>query len=258
LTRRWLKDALGYNKVLCEEVDIIKGYLGKLSAANYYVDIGASNGISASNTRPLEKQKWSGIAIESDAKQFAILSNFSLNKDIKKIHLKVTSRNILEILDACDCPKDFGFLNLDIDSFDFYVLKSILSSYRPLLICAEINERIPPPIKFAVKEGIDPSLLGGAFYGMSIEKCAELCEQYKYDIAFLHYNNIFLIPSEHNKWGALTTRDAYARGYVKKEDRKKIFYWNRPYDYLIDLEINDLRGELARLFADRNDKYDLS
>lgn len=258
LLRRWFKYLAGSNKILCEEIELINGYLGGLAADKYYVDIGASNGISASNTRHLAKREWRGIVIESDAKQFALLSNFLISENIKKIHLKVNSKNILGVLEACDCPKEFAFLNLDIDSFDFHVLSSLLTEYRPMLICAEINERIPPPLKFTVRDGIDPSLLGGPFYGMSIAKCAELCEQHNYEIVYLHYNNLFLIPREHNKWKSLTAGDAYACGYVRKAGRRGIFYWNRPYDYLVDLEINKLKEELAQIFADKKDKYDLS
>ena len=210
--------------MLSEEIKLINFYLEILGVDKYYVDIGASNGIGASNTFHLARKKWGGIVIESDAKQFAILSNNLITQNTKKIQLKISSKNIVGVLEACECPKAFSFQNIDIDSCDFHVLRSLRKVYRPLLICAEINERIPPPCKFTVRDGIDSSLLGGAFYGMSIAKCAELCEQHNYDIVSLHFNNFFLVPRENNKWKSLSVSDAYALGYVRREVRQIFFF----------------------------------
>jgi hypothetical protein len=63
----------------------------------------------------------------------------------------VTPNNVVSLLLANDTPKEFAFLNLDLDGYDYFVLEQILTHYRPKLICKEINEKIPPPIKFSVK-----------------------------------------------------------------------------------------------------------
>ena len=54
-----------------------------------------------------------------------------------------------------------------------------LSDYRPRLICSEINEKIPPPIKFTVKYSPNHYWQGDHFYGQSISQLYKLCKKYK-------------------------------------------------------------------------------
>jgi hypothetical protein len=135
-----------------EEI-IIADLLDKIQPKNrFYVDIGAGDGESMSNTFPLINNGWAGLAIEGGNISFAHLANrYAVFTKISLSQQLVTPHNILSLLAGHDTPKRFGFLSLDIDGYDHFVLDKILSAYRPDLICTEINERIPPPIKFAVK-----------------------------------------------------------------------------------------------------------
>jgi len=66
-----------------------------------------------------------------------------------------------------------------------------LSSFRPRLIVTEINEKIPPPIRFVVK--YDPAFkLRHHFYGYSIAALGDLCARHDYGILRLEYNNAFI------------------------------------------------------------------
>jgi len=101
------------------------------------------------------------------------------------------------------------FLNIDIDGYDYYVLDAILSTYRPHLITAEINENIPPPIKFSILYTKNGSWNGWSgkssdhFFGMSISKLYDLCIKHSYDLINLNYNNAFLMPHETNIGGKI-------------------------------------------------------
>ena len=101
-------------------------------------------------------------------------------------------QNVVSILEAARCPRQFAFLSLDIDSYDHYLLDRILGAFRPGLICVEINETVPPPLKFTVSFHEDQQWAGDHFQGQSISKCHELCVRYGYAIVELHYNNLFL------------------------------------------------------------------
>jgi hypothetical protein len=69
-------------------------------------------------------------------------------------------------------------MNFDIDSYDYYLLSEILTLYRPQLICTEINEKIPTPIKFKVmyshKPKYDHTRVGNYFFGMSISALGDI------------------------------------------------------------------------------------
>jgi len=86
-------------------------------------------------------------------------------------------------LDTCFVIQE---ADIDIDGYDYFVLDELLSAFRPAIICAEINEVIPPPIKFTVKW--HPSYVWGEnhFFGQSICQLNLLCEKYDYALVELH------------------------------------------------------------------------
>lgn len=91
------------------------------------------------------KQGWEGVAVECDAEKFAQLSKLYIKfPNVRLVRNKIVPDNVNDILKGCSIPKNFAFLNFDIDGYDFYVLDSLLSEYRPSLMCVEINEKIPP------------------------------------------------------------------------------------------------------------------
>jgi len=147
----------------------------------------------------------------------------------------VTPKNVLSILSDNDVSKDFDFLSFDIDGYDYHVLNEMLSAYRPKLICAEINEKIPPPIKFSVN--FDDSYFwdGTHFFGMSISKVAELCSNHNYSLVELHYNNAFLIPNEICPFKGLSAEAAYSNGYKNRQDRRQKFSWNTDMEPVLSM-----------------------
>ena len=219
-----------------EEEVIIKKYLKHLKDGNnFFVDIGAGDGIRKSNTYSLTVEGWQGLSIEYNADEFSKLAySYKKYPDIKLSKSKVTPENIVNILKANDVPKEFNFLSLDIDGYDFYVLYEILKKYRPKLICSEINEKIPPPIKFTVKWDPNYSWNEDHFMGYSISQLEELCKNYNYGIVELHYNNVFLMPIELCK-KTLSPEEAFSNGYLNKKDRKKLFYYNADMEELLEI-----------------------
>jgi glycosyltransferase involved in cell wall biosynthesis len=235
------------------EEEVIEKYLSRMPVRyKYCVDIAASDGITMSNTLFLFKGGWRGLAVECDSENFAKLS--FLYKDFENVDLiktKVTPQNAVSLLKSASCPTNFAFLNFDIDSYDFFILEKILENFRPLLICAEINESIPPPIKFTVKYDPDHSWNTDHFFGQSISKCSELCDKYKYDIVELHYNNIFLIPRESSVFESLSPERAYNEGYRNKKDRKEKFPWNEPMEGLLTMAKEEGVEFIKRKFDER-------
>ena len=239
------------------EEKVIKKYLNTIPLDNRYcVDIGASDGESMSNTLFLYESNWDGIAIEYDSNKFAQLSNlYKKFKNVNLIKIKVTPDNIVNILKSCFAPKNFSFLNVDIDSYDYYVINTLLSEYRPMLILSEINEKIPPPIKFTVKYDFNHIWRADHFYGQSISQLQKVCKKYNYDIVELCYNNAFLIPKEINNNTPLTPEEAYEAGYKNKRDRRIKFPWNSDMEELLYLSPLDGVEFLNNKFGEYKNKY---
>ncbi len=243
----------------CGEQKIIEEVLAKLNesaTSNFVVDIGASDGVDGSNTYPLFKNGAHGLAVEPDNTKFAKLSEAYKDFNVNLFRGYATPDNIINILQSAETPKEPIFMNFDIDSYDYFVLRNLLEEYRPSVICAEINEKIPTPIKFAVRYRPDHIYTGDHFYGMSLAMLGDLCEQHAYDIINLNYNNAFLVPHEKNSFTvAYTTEDAYRIGYKEKHDRKEKFPWNSNMDELLLMHPDLGMDFIRKFFAKYEGKY---
>ena len=237
------------------EVSYIKYLLEKIldeSNKYYFVDIGASDGILNSNTYDLAINKWFGISIEGNATKYKVLNKTLTGTNVKPINQFIYSPNITEILKNSGCQRVFDFLSLDIDSFEYSVLNKILIDFQPRLICVEINERFPPPLVFYVEESADSSCLKDAFYGMSLQAAYEVFKRHDYKIIGLHYNNVYAVPSSTNI-EEMDTVKCYKDGYLNAQFRERYFYWNKPYNFLLELSpyqiLNFFDQEFAALKA---------
>lgn len=243
-----------------DEQSIIDSYLRKLHIEKgFAVDIAASDGVSMSNTYSLFKKGWEGLAAEFDSDKFSRLSNtYSNFKSVNLSKCMVTPENVVSLLHTHGTPKHFEFLNLDIDSYDYFVLNEILRIYRPRLICLEINEKIPPPIKFTVKWDSNYFWANDHFYGQSISQVNTLLSQYKYSLVELHYNSAFLIPTEISPSPSLTPELAYQQGYVDKSDRKEKFPWNSDMEVVLHMNPSQALDFINNFFSKYKGKFEAS
>lgn len=259
---RRIPSTMGIGRVYSnlDEQEIITKYLEEIQPEyRYCVDIAASDGISMSNTYFLYKAGWSGLAAEYDSKKFSSLaSRYADFPSVDLARCMVTPDNVLSLLTAHGAPEQFSFLNLDIDGYDYFVLEQILEKYRPRLICAEINEKIPPPIKFTVK--YDPSFCWTLdhFYGQSISQLHLLAAKHNYALVELQYNNAFLIPHECTSKPSLSPDEAYRVGYLEKPDRRKKFPWNENMEDLLHMSPEDALSHLNKYFENYKGKFNAS
>jgi tetratricopeptide (TPR) repeat protein len=241
-----------------DEESIIEKYINLMKLeSKYCVDIAASDGITMSNTYFLFQRGWSGLAVEYDNRKFSALAahyvdfpNVNLSKSM------VTPDNVISLLKAYQVPENFGLLNLDIDGYDYFVLNELLKSFRPSLICTEINEKIPPPLKFTVKWHPKYVWENNHFYGQSICQLNILCERYDYALVELHYNNAFLIPKELSPIASLTPAEAYQKGYLECPDRKEKFPWNADIEEIHQLSDEQALNYVNNFFAKYTGKFD--
>lgn len=224
----------------------------------FAVDVAACDGVTKSNTFGLYAAGWSGLAVEGDPARFASLARaYRRFPDVSLARLWVTPDNVVPLLRGHRAPADFGFLNLDIDGYDHFVLAALLEEFRPALICAEINEKIPPPLKFTVLYDPDYVWAEDHFYGQSLSQLDELARSFGYALAELHYNNAFLVPSERSPLPALTPEEAYAAGYRDRPDRHELFPWNADMEELHALDTREQLAFLERRFARYGGRYEL-
>jgi len=219
------------------EQSILAKYIEKLlpkDRPRTVVDIGAGNGVRWSNSYALLLAGWKALGVEADPQKFALLSKvYGKFSNAYASNSLASPDNICALLRDFDIEEDFGVLCVDIDGNDYWVLDAILTKFRPGLVLTEINENIPPPLRFVIK--FDPDFkLRYHFYGYSIAALEDLCRQHDYGILELEYNNAFLAPRE---LGAQfrDAESAYREGYRDRPERKERFASNLDMESLHSL-----------------------
>jgi hypothetical protein len=248
------------------EDKILASYFDKInkntkSDNNFIVDIAASDGITMSNTFVFFRDGYEGVAVEYDSEKFAFLSNlYKIYPNVQLLRTKALPDTVLSLLKVAEAPKDFLFLNLDIDSYDYFILDSILSEYRPRVICTEINERIPYPTRFTVTYHPDTFWKGDNFFGYSVAMLEDICKKYDYEVVNIHYNNAFLVPKELNQAAKLnenpvSIEELYKKGYLNQADRKIKFAHNSKIDHLLEKSPEEVKEFLKTEFGKYEGNY---
>ncbi|MGI9105023.1 MAG: hypothetical protein ACR2G4_02115 [Pyrinomonadaceae bacterium] len=240
---------------------ILQKYIARLlpeGRSRTAVDIGAGDGVSGSNTYALFSRGWRGVGFEGSNRKVSRLAQaYKYYPEVSACNCVVTPSNIVPLLHAYNIEREFGVLSLDIDSYDYWVLDAVLHEFRPRLIITELNEKIPPPIKFVVN--YDPAFrLTHHFFGYSIASLAELAERYNYAILRLEYNNAFLAPRELPSVQPLDARTAYRQGYLERPDRREKFRANANMEILQTLDPAEAVKFLERFYAQHRGRYELS
>ncbi len=241
------------------EERLINHYLSEMQVKEgFCVDIAAGDGLRQSNTLRLLMRGFSGFLVELNPLSFSSLAvRLTEFERVKLARCKVDPDNVAMLLAANAVPNDFEFLSLDIDSYDYDVLDAILKQYRPKLIITEINERIPPPIKFAFRWKAGVVVPGNHVFGQSIAQVHALAQRHGYVLLQQHYNNAFLAPLESALGPALSAEQAYDLGYKQKADRLKYFPWNRKFEPVLDMQPEAALHFLQRYFGAYKDSCDL-
>jgi hypothetical protein len=228
----------------------------------FVIDIAASDGYSQSCTLGFFRRKgWSGLAVEMDPNKFSKLSFLYANyTNAKLARNRVTPNNIKSLLDAYEVPKDISILNLDIDSYDLYVIREMLKAdYKPKIISMEVNEKIPSGIFFTVDYDDKHYWQGDHFYGCSIDAASSVVKPFGYILYSMEYNNAIFIRDDliSNDFSDLTAENAYIIGYKNQANRKKLFPWNSNVEQWLHSNTDDSIDLIREYFKKYEGKFTL-
>ena len=114
----------------------------KFKKNGYFIELGAYDGIQTSNTYYMEKNlEWKGICVEANPRVYqSLIKNrtskninvalneyvgecFFTNDKITTTGVKVPCNTLNNILQECNCPKDIDYLSIDIEGYEYIVLK---------------------------------------------------------------------------------------------------------------------------------------
>lgn len=244
-----------------DEERMLEEFISTLLPAGHtrtVVDIGAGDGVRGSNTYALFLKGWRGVGFEGDERRARRLIRAYKNfEGVSARHALVTPSNVAALLREQGIRRDFGVLSLDIDGYDYFVLDSILKEFRPRVVVTEINEKIPPPVRFVVR--YDPAFrLRHHFFGYSIASLEELCERHSYSLLALEYNNAFIAPRELAAGlRALDAETAYRSGYLERPDRRERFPDNQDMEALHSMTPEEAAAFIDKFFSRHRGTYEL-
>ena len=226
------------------------------------VDVAAGDGVSQSCTLPLFRDpRWSGLAIEMDPVKFAKLAYvYAGYPSCQLAKCRVTPENICSLLQAHEIAVDFDLLNLDIDSYDLFVVKAMFfGGFRPKLVSMEVNEKVPPPLYFTVRYDPGHCWKGDHFFGCSSVAAAETASQFGYVLASIEYNNAMFVRSDlaQGRIQNMPVSKAYDEGYRNRPERTTLFPWNAAVDCALAMTERDALAFFSQLFAKYQGKFDL-
>jgi hypothetical protein len=219
--------------------------------SNYIIDIGASTGIGSDPVYNfIINPKYTGLCIEGDKDKVEILKTRTAF-DVYNGY--ITPENALELFVQFNVPLRPDILKIDIDGYDIDVLRKILSVYKPSIIVAEINEKIPPPILFEVKYTPTYQWDESHCYGFSIQSAASvLGHSYKIheifdliNITCIHHDLCDTIGI--NKVNDVAT--LYKNEYILNPSRP-FLEWNDDVNHWLDIEDPyELYHDICRYFS---------
>jgi hypothetical protein len=170
---------------ICKRLAIKKGW---------FVEFGASDGISLSNTFALLEDGWEGVDIEGDTAAFKKLvrtaKRFPGRLHAIQAYVAYKGKDSLDqLLATTPLPKNFDVLSIDIDSHDYWLWKS-LTKYSPKVVVIEINSHIAPGKKQV--QQLDDGDAGASGSGSSFTSMLELGKEKGYTLVCHTGNMIFV------------------------------------------------------------------
>jgi hypothetical protein len=195
----------------------------------FVVDVAAGDGFTQSCTFGFFRMGWTRLAVEMDPDRFATLAClYERFPGVKLAKSRITPGSITPLLEGFEVPRDFSMLNLDVDSYDLFVIDKMLGG-RPKVVSMEINEKIPSGVYFTVNFDESQYGQGDHFFGCSVDAAAATVKPAGYILAAVEYNNAVFIREElaATKFVDLTPGTAYERGYRGRADRQALLPWNK-------------------------------
>jgi hypothetical protein len=153
----------------------------------FFVEFGAVDGVSLSNTYLLRTEKdWNGLLLDG------LYENHSIN-----LHRRfIKKENIISLFEEFNVPKDLDFLSIDIDGMDFYILQELLKNYKPALIQIETNLRFEPDQSFVINYDENWFWDNRSWYGASPLAYKKMTSEYGYVPLIMVFDDLFLIRED--------------------------------------------------------------
>lgn len=222
------------------EDGIIEYVFNKIPHNKSFVEIGF--GYYEFNSLNLIKKGWSGKLIDIDLDESIALSKnlkyFFPESKVKIINKKITTENASKTIFSN--LQYLDFFSIDIDSNDYWILKSLDLS-KISLICCEYNHWLGNKKKITIKYNENFEFKDDGVWGASIKALDSLLSSKGFSLIAIESSgtNAFFINNNYSRiFDKLDSEKSYKSvGRFYSEERKKEIFENvKKSNALIDLE----------------------
>lgn len=220
----------------------------------YVIDIGASSGVASDPVYEfLVDKEFKGLCIEGNKTKVKLLrarTHFDVYDEYIYPH------TIIDVFQQYGVPPTFDILKIDIDGYDLEVLRRILAVYKPRIVLAEINEKIPPPLQFEVLYKENYAWDESHLYGFSIAAGEKVFREHGYRVQQIYdLVNIICIDASMVSEPLPAIEDMYREQYIDKPEREKELWWNSDINYWLKIDDpDDLAFEVTQYFGVNNSR----
>jgi hypothetical protein len=114
-----------------------------------------------------------------------LLDGVHANPEINLHKHFLTPDNIVEIFKRYEVPTSPEYISIDVDSLDFWLFKSLLTTYRPMVYSVEYNAHFPLWAAITVANDSSFTWQGDRLYGASLKALTMLANQSGYSLLWV-------------------------------------------------------------------------
>ncbi|HEY0799124.1 MAG TPA: hypothetical protein VGD50_08235 [Candidatus Baltobacteraceae bacterium] len=182
------------------EDGIIAEIFRRIGTTNRFsVEIGVEDGRECNTALLLRDEGWSGVLVEGSPQRFERLRRrFSRFHGVHPINAYVDVENVAELLTQAGVPERFDLLSVDTDGNDWWLLRELLSRFRPRVVIAEVNPFYPPPARWVMPYDPAHRWDDTTYFGASLCSMVDLHHEHGYAFVALDCNitNAFFVDRD--------------------------------------------------------------
>ena len=118
-----------------------------------------TGGAGPNTTNLILNHKWNNLILDCSHE----------NKDINLYSHYLTPENICELFEKYNVPLEPGYISIDVDSTDLWLMESILKKYKPSFLSVEFNPNFPIDYAITFPKNDDTGWIGDKIFGASLK-----------------------------------------------------------------------------------------
>lgn len=146
----------------------------------YFVEFGSSGTDVDGNTSYFRQFGFDGLLMDGSDTPYG--QEVEKKYDVKIEMVKAS--NINSLFEIYNVPNFFDLLSIDIDGQDFYVWQALNNTYRPRVVCIEVNYMLKAGLDVVMPYDEDYVWDGMFHYGASISAMRKLGNSKGYDLVY--------------------------------------------------------------------------